>query len=120
MQVPCDFRRLKDALAALRKPEDNAVLRVNRTRARYEAHGHVDCQALWRELAAIREYRVRTIERCKREKETAVEAVAQADPKKGTLKSEIGFLDTELLYERILRDQTEKLFENSCPGFDRK
>jgi hypothetical protein len=103
----------------LRKPEDNAGFRVNRSRARYEAHGHVDCQSLWRELAVIRDYRTRTIERCKREKEAALESMAQKDPKAGTLKSEIGFLQTELLYERILRDQTAKIFENSCPGFDK-
>ena len=107
-------------MAALRKPEENAGFRVSRSRARYEGHGQVDCQRLWQELSVIREYRLRTIQRCKRDKEATVDVMAASDPKRGTLKSEIGFLETELQFERILSDHTKNVFENSCAGFDRK
>ncbi len=114
--VPCGFRQLKDTLAVLRKPEDNAPLRLGRTRSRYDQHGFVDCQRLWEEFATIRAYRLRHIDRCRRQKQEELSAMSHSDPGRGTLASEIGFLETELLYESILKDQTAKLFEIQCPG----
>lgn len=120
--VPCDFRRLKDALSAARAPEDNVVYQLNRVAGRFSrTDNKVSCEQLWRELDVIRAYRLGLLAKCRQEMTQKLQALDRESPedKRGkarreTIRFEMGFLETEMLYEESLKQSTVYRFEQVC------
>lgn len=123
----CDFRRLKDELTILRKPEDNIRYRLNRTSSRYNrTESNVNCEELWDDMEVIRKHRLRLIASCEAEYENHLASFSKdgaqlsraEEAEKGRIKFERGFLTTERIFEDSLRVATIYNFEHDCASFN--
>ena len=120
--VPCDFRKLKDALTLLRRPEDNVRYRLNRSHHRHARTGsEVSCEQLWADMDEIRRYRLSILQKCEseydaklRQLESVASPTRQQLAEKDRIKFERGFLQTESLFEESLKVSTLYNFEQSC------
>lgn len=121
-----NFRRFKDDLQMLRKPEDNVSYQLARVRAGIKSDTKVSCKTLWRDLETIRAYRVAAISRCIKAKQSALEEVGKEGAehnnvrdkaRKDVVGAELSWLQSELVAENIMLLSTTQRFENACSSF---